>query len=64
MNYGLDALKTDMPELVRQYFTTGKHPAMSKEEHKIFMNCVELFRTIGIPIEQVEDNVLRQLCLF
>ena len=64
MNYGLDALKQDMPELVRQYFETGKHPAMSKAEHKIFMNCVELFRTIGIPIEQVDDNVLRQLCLF
>lgn len=64
MKYGLDALKKDMPQLVRRYLTTGRHPAMTKEEHKIFMNCVELFRSIGIPIEQVDDSTLRQLCLF
>ena len=64
MNYGLDSLKKDMPKLVKAYLTTGKRPAMSKEERKIFMNCVELFRTIGIPVENIEDEVIAQMLLF
>ena len=64
MNYGLDRLKEDMPQLVRDYMMKGTKPAMSQAEFKIFMNIVELFRTMGIPAEQITDEVVEQMTMF
>ena len=71
MNYGLDALRQDMPKLVKAYLVRGEKPPMSNAEFKLFMNCVELFRTIftatGLPIEDVEDvddETIEQMLLF
>ena len=44
--FRLEKLIKANPDIIREYLTTGEKPKMSAEEHKRFMNYMEIFRTI------------------
>jgi len=42
----LHKLIKDDPNIIREYFKTGKKPSMSSAEKRLFLNIIELFRSI------------------
>ena len=46
MQFRLEKMIKDDPNIIRNYLKTGEKPSMNAEENKRFMNYIELFRTI------------------
>ena len=67
--YELHKKIRDNPDIIRDYFQTGKMPVMRASQKQLFLNIIELFRTIQTAgmLDKVlgDPNLLeKQLSLF